>query len=190
MLFQNPLSHVFGGTWRSAVNGPTTQHPLGDVCFLTPAPLIRTQVGESSHITVKVVPILSSFVFLFLLPPCILFFSHSSESLAHTVGLGRTWWGLFPLRQKKGGRQRGQKAKQDAWLQSPAWDVTLDTLLQFPSCALFKVPATVVPESFTEYGPTLMVDVLPASLTPLGCLARWSSGPSGFCTVVSQNPEC
>lgn len=128
MPFQTPLPRVSGGTWRSAVNDPTTQHSLGDISFLTPTPFICTQ-GESCHIPVKVVLLLSSSAPPFLPPPRNLFLSPSSKSLAHTTGLGRTRWGLLSPREKEGGRQRGKNARKDAWFQSPAWDVTMGTLL-------------------------------------------------------------
>lgn len=115
------------GLGGQLLNGPTTKHPLGDISFLTPAPFICTQGGESGHIPVKVVLLLSSFAPFFLPPPRTLFLPSSSEYVAHTTGLGRPRWRLFPPREKEGDRQRGQNARQSAWLQSPAWDLTLDT---------------------------------------------------------------
>lgn len=50
----------------------------------------------------------------------------------------------------------------------------LSTLLVSCLCSL---PTTAVPEDCTEHGPTLMADVLPASLTLLCCLASWSKAP-------------
>lgn len=50
----------------------------------------------------------------------------------------------------------------------------MGTLLPVPLPCCFNAPTTVVPEGCTEHGPTLMADVLPASLTLLCCLAIWS----------------
>lgn len=159
MPFQNPLPHVSDGTRGSTVNGGTTQCPLGDISFLTPTPFIHTQKGESGHIPGKAVLLLSSFASLFL---------------AHAIGLGRPQYKMFPPREKEGGRQKGQNPREDAWLQSPAWDVTLDTLLLVSSLCSFNAPTMVVPEGCAEHAPTPMADVLAASLTLLCHLASWS----------------
>jgi len=89
----------------------------------------------------------------------------------------RTWKttvGLFLL--KGGGRQRDQNPREEAWLQSSAWDVILNTLLVSLLCT-FNAPTKVVLEGCKEHGCTPMADVLPTILALLCCLASWRKAP-------------
>lgn len=151
MSFGNPLLYVSGGTLGSTVNGPTREHPLVEVYFLTP--FLCTQEENQILLHLSLSP-------LFLVLLFFLFLSFSSESLANTGGWGGPQGELLPQGEKEGGQQRGQQPKEDAWLQSVPWDMTLTTLLLVLSP---PPPISVLSEACTEHWPSPTADALPAS---------------------------
>lgn len=137
MPFQTPCVW-----WDLRLSCKFPHHKTFMSCFLTPDPFICTQGCESGNTPRNVVLLLSFFAPLFFPPPCILFLSPCSESLALRQDLeDRGDMGRFPLREKAGGRKRGSKMLGKMLRFSHNFGMWLWALFSgYLSCALWMHP--------------------------------------------------